>query len=110
MAAKLEAVVREHAQDLVGLQEAQDMLDGLSRSAPALVQHVVPHPVDLKLLSEVLRKLAAEGVSIRPLRQILESLALHAPSESDPARLADISTAQVTDCDCLDGAEPPCAR
>ena len=66
------------------------MLDQLERAYPALVRHVVPKPVGLTLLADVLRRLVEEGVSIRPLREVLEALALHAPTEKDPVTLTEL--------------------
>ncbi|UJR79552.1 flagellar biosynthesis protein FlhA [Sandaracinus amylolyticus] len=87
LAVHLELAVRRRAADLVGLQEVQSMLDQLERTHPALVRHVVPKPIALPLLADVLRRLVSEGVSIRPLREILEALAV--ASTSDAAVLAD---------------------
>lgn len=75
VARELEALLRRHAPDLVGIDEAQRMLDRLETTDPALVRAVVPNPVPLRLLVDVLRRLLAEGVSIRPLKQVLEALA-----------------------------------
>jgi type III secretion protein V len=78
------------AHDLVGLQECQAMLDQLERAYPALVRNVVPKPVSLILLTDVLRRLVEEGVSIRPLREILEALATYAPNEKDAMTLTEL--------------------
>ncbi len=86
----LDRVVRRHAGEFVGLQETQSMLDQLERAYPALVRNVVPKPMPLSLLADVLRRIADEGVSIRPLREILETLALHAPTEKDPIELTEL--------------------
>ena len=85
----LEEVVRRRAHELVGLQETQTMLDQLERAYPALVRNVVPKPVALPLLADILRRLVEEGVSIRPLREILEALAIHAAAEKDPVVLTE---------------------
>ncbi len=77
------------ADELLDLQATQGLLDALERSAPALVREVVPKPVSLRLLSEVLRRLLAEGVSIRPLARILELLGREAAAGSDPAALVE---------------------
>ncbi|MFW5920384.1 MAG: FHIPEP family type III secretion protein, partial [Polyangiales bacterium] len=90
VARNLGMVVRRRAHDLVGLQEAQTMLDQLERAYPALVRNVVPKPVTLALLTDVLRRLVEEGVSIRPLREILEALATYAPNERDPVALTEL--------------------
>jgi type III secretion protein V len=58
---------------LVGIQETQLLLDSLEPSAPALVREVT-RQVPAQLLAEVFRRLLEEGVSIRPLRTILEAL------------------------------------
>ncbi|BDG04357.1 flagellar biosynthesis protein FlhA [Anaeromyxobacter oryzae] len=61
------------AAELVGVQEVQVLLDGLEPAAPALVREVT-RQLPAPLLAEVLRRLVQEGVSIRPLRTILEAL------------------------------------
>ncbi|MBO6939212.1 MAG: type III secretion system export apparatus subunit SctV [Deltaproteobacteria bacterium] len=106
----LGAVVRRRAGQLLGLQEAQSMLDQLERAYPALVRHVVPKPVSLSLLTDVLRRLVEEGVSVRPLREILESLATHAPNERDPVALTELVRSalrqQITHHHSVDGVLP----
>jgi type III secretion protein V len=57
---------------LVGIQETQQLLDSLEPSAPALVREAA-RQLPPQLLAEVLRRLLEEGVSIRPLRTILEA-------------------------------------
>jgi type III secretion protein V len=87
----LGARARVHAHELLGLQETQSLLDALEKSAPALVRQLVPKPISLQLLTEVLRKLLRVGVSIRPLAQILEALAGAAAGgqADDPSALAE---------------------
>jgi len=103
-------MVQRRAHELVGLQEVQSMLDQLERAYPALVRNVVPKPVGLPLLTDVLRRLAEEGVSIRPLREILEALATYAPGERDPIALTELVRAslrrQVTYRHARDGVLP----
>jgi type III secretion protein V len=66
--------LRSSAAQFVGIQETQAMLDALEATHPALVRHVVPKPLGVTLLAEVLRRMAEERVSIRNLRDVLESL------------------------------------
>jgi type III secretion protein V len=75
------------AHQLVGVQEAQSLLDGLEPIAPALVREAA-RQLPPATLAEVLRRLVEEGVSIRPLRTILEAL-LEAGGERRPAALAE---------------------
>jgi type III secretion protein V len=73
VAAAAAAALRRDAHRLVGVQEVQSFLDGLEPGSPALVREVgrqLPAP----LVAEVLRRLLEEGVSIRPLRAILEAM------------------------------------
>jgi type III secretion protein V len=79
-----------HAHQLVGVQEAQSLLDALEPSAPALVREVA-RQLPPAALAEVLRRLVEEGVSIRPLRTILEALLEAAGSERRPAALAEVA-------------------
>ncbi len=106
----LGAVVRRRAGQLVGIQEAQSMLDQLERAYPALVRNVVPKPVAIALLTDVLRRLVEEGVSVRPLREILEALATYAPNERDPVSLTELVRAslrqQITHQHAIDGVLP----
>jgi type III secretion protein V len=89
IACHLERLVRRRPQDFLDLQDVQDALDQLSESVPALVRAVIPTPIPLPLLVEILRRLVQEQVTIRPLRQILEALSIHAHGQSDPAELAE---------------------
>lgn len=82
--------MRRRAHELIGLQDVQGMLDQLERVVPALVRNVVPKPVSLPQLTDILRRLLEEGVSVRPLREILEALATFAPLERDPVALSEL--------------------
>ena len=90
VSAALERAVRRRARELVGMQEVQAMLDQLERAYPALVKNVVPKPVSLALLTDVLRRLVEESISVRPMREILEALATYAPNERDPITLTEL--------------------
>jgi type III secretion protein V len=89
LADALAEVLIARAPDFMGLQPAQLLLDELSRVAPASVQQVVPKLVSLATLSEILRRLVEEGVSVRDLASILEALAQVAHVEKDPLVLTE---------------------
>jgi type III secretory pathway component EscV len=91
VAQSVEMLARRHAAELFGMQETQQLIDGLERGAPALVHSAMPKPVSLRLLCDVLRCLLDEGVAIRALGPIFEALSAeaHAPGTHDPAQLAD---------------------
>lgn len=89
------ALLTVRAPDFVGLTEVQQLLDQLEQHAPASVRQVVPKPVSLTTLTEVLRRLVEEGVSIRDLKLILEALAQIASSEKDPLNLTEFVRSQM---------------
>ena len=89
LAQALAEVLVARAPDFMGLQPAQLLLEELSRVAPASVQQVVPKLVSLATLSEILRRLVEEGVSVRDLASILEALAQVAHVEKDPLVLTE---------------------
>ena len=93
--AQAEATIRLRAQDYVGLNETQKLLDELEQFSPALVRNVVPKPVSVAILADVLRRLVEERVSIRDLRAILEALATVAGTEKDPLNLTEYVRSQL---------------
>ena len=90
LATHLGELLRANAHRLLGRQEVQHLLDVLARSAPKLVDDVVPGLLPLGDLVRVLRNLAREGVSIRDLRTILEALAELVPQTRDPEQLTEM--------------------
>ena len=70
----LASVARRHAPLLLGLQDVQLLVDALDARCPALVRPVL-EKVPLPVLTDVLRRLLQEGVSVRNLRGVLETLA-----------------------------------
>ena len=88
-------LLRERAADFLGLAEVQRLLDELEQFAPATVRNVVPKPVSLVLLTEVLRRLLEERVSVRDLRTILEALSTLAATEKDPLSLTEYVRGQM---------------
>ena len=88
-------LLRARAADFLGLHETQQLLDQLEQLAPAVVRQVVPKPISLQVLADVLRRLVEERVSIRDLRAVLEALAVFGPSERDPLQLAELVRSQL---------------
>lgn len=86
---RLTASAKANVSRFIGVQETQAMLEQLEGPFPATVQEVVPRQVSLQQLTEVLKRLAEEGISIRNLRGILEILADRARGETDPIVLTE---------------------
>jgi type III secretion protein V len=81
--------LKRRAGDFLGLHEVQWMVTRQKDMYPALVAEVTPKPVSPLLLTEVLHRLADEGVSIRDLKSIFEALAKWGPIEQDVLTLTE---------------------
>jgi flagellar biosynthesis protein FlhA len=79
IARQVEAVFRQHAPELLGRTEVQQLLETLARSHPGLVEDVTPRHLPLTSVQAVLQQLIAENVSIRDTRTLFETLAARAP-------------------------------
>jgi flagellar biosynthesis protein FlhA len=75
VATHLSQILFAHASELLGADDVQGLLDNLERSAPTLVESVVPKLVPLHTLTAVLRALLADRMPIADLPRILEELA-----------------------------------
>ncbi|MCX7166911.1 MAG: flagellar biosynthesis protein FlhA [Rhodocyclales bacterium] len=87
IATHLNHVILSHATELLGRQETQALLDHLASESPKLVEDLVPKQLPLGVLQRVLQNLLEEGVNIRDMRTIIETLADHAPRTQDPLEL-----------------------
>ncbi|MDH3222823.1 MAG: flagellar biosynthesis protein FlhA, partial [Gemmatimonadota bacterium] len=81
--------LKRHAADLLGRQDVQEMVDMLKASHPALIEEVVPAKVPLGVLHRVLQRLLKEGIPIRNLVTILETLADASEHTKDPEALTE---------------------
>ena len=84
IATHLSSVIQAHAHELLGHEEVQHLLNSLAKSAPRLVEDLVPKTLSLGVVVRVLQGLLAEHVPIRNLRAIVETLAEHASRTQDP--------------------------
>ncbi len=78
----IDEVIRRHLHEIVGRQEAQELLTLLAKDSPKLVEDIVPQVISLGELSMIMRGLLREGVSVRDIRTILETVAEH-PGKKD---------------------------
>jgi flagellar biosynthesis protein FlhA len=90
LATHLAEVIRTHAAELLTRQQVRKLLDAHAEQAPKVVEEIVPAIVSLSVLHRTLRALVEEGVSIRDLGSILETLAEYAPKIEDPDLLTDL--------------------
>jgi flagellar biosynthesis protein FlhA len=87
IATHLSHLLQSHAHELLGHEEVQQLLNRLSKSAPKLIEDLVPKILPMSVVVKVMQYLLLERVPIRNLRTICESLAELAPKNQDPAAL-----------------------
>jgi len=85
----LTELIRTHAAELLTRQETKQLLDTLRDQNAAAVEDVVPDKLGLGEVQRVLQQLLREGVSIRDLGTILESIGDRAAATRDPAALVE---------------------
>jgi flagellar biosynthesis protein FlhA len=90
VATHLNHLITTHAAELLGRQEVQSLLDHLAKDAPKLVEDLVPKMLPLGTLQKVLQNLLIEGVHIRDMRTIIETLAEHVARSQEPSELTAI--------------------
>jgi flagellar biosynthesis protein FlhA len=88
MATHLSHLMQVQASKLLSRTETQQLVDHVSKLAPKLIEEVVPKMVSIAVFQKVLQLLLDESVHIRDIRTIIESLAEHAGTATDPAELA----------------------
>ncbi len=84
LATHLDHLIRQHASELLGRQETQDLLDHFKLSYPKLVEDVIPKVVSVATLQRILQMLLDENVPIKDLRTIIEVASEHPDKLSNP--------------------------
>ncbi len=87
IATHLSHLIREHAPELLGHEEVQQLLATLAKSAPKLVEDLTPKALPLSVVVRVLQNLLIEKIPVRQLRKIVEALVEHAPQSQEPGVL-----------------------
>ncbi|MBK1690105.1 flagellar biosynthesis protein FlhA [Rubrivivax gelatinosus] len=87
VATHLSHLMQMNASRLLGRVETQQLVEHVTKLAPKLIEDVVPKMVGIATLQKVLQLLLEEGVHIRDMRSIIECLAEHAATVTDPGEL-----------------------
>ncbi len=87
VATHMSHLIHLHAAELLGRQEVQQLLDHVGKSLPKLTEDLVPKLLPLATVQKVMQNLLDEGMHIRDMRTILETLAEHAAQTQDPSIL-----------------------
>jgi flagellar biosynthesis protein FlhA len=87
IATHLSHLLQSHAHELLGHEEVQQLLNRLAKTAPKLIEDLVPKLLPMSVVVKVLQYLLLERVPIRNLRTVCETLAELAPKNQDPLAL-----------------------
>lgn len=87
IATHLNHLITTHAAELLGRHEVQQLLDHLAKDTPKLIEDLVPKLLPLSTLQKVLQNLLIEGVHIRDMRTIIETLSEFAMQTQDANEL-----------------------
>lgn len=79
MATHLSNVIQSHAAELLGREEVQQLLDHVGKESPRLTEDLVPKQIPLGTLQKVLQNLLDEGVHIRDMRTVIETISDQVP-------------------------------
>ncbi|MCL6503726.1 MAG: flagellar biosynthesis protein FlhA [Pirellulales bacterium] len=89
LATHLTEVVRRHADELLTRDATKHLIDQLKAVSPAVVDELIPNQMKLAEVQQILQMLLREGVPIRQLGPILETLGDYAPRTKDPVLLTE---------------------
>ena len=89
LATHLTEVIKQHASEILGRQETQNLIDNLSKTHQSLVQEVIPELLGVGEVQKVLAYLLDERISIRDMATIMEVLADYARVTKDPEILTE---------------------
>lgn len=89
VATHLTEIIKRHAHELIGRQEAKLLIENVKETYPALIEELIPSILSIGEIQKVLAKLLREKVSIRDLVTIFEALADHGSYTKDPDVLTE---------------------
>ncbi|MBC7404969.1 MAG: flagellar biosynthesis protein FlhA [Cytophaga sp.] len=87
IATHLNHLITTHAAELLGRHEVQQLLDHISKDTPKLIEDLVPKLLPISIMQKVLQNLLIEGVHIRDMRSIIETLSEYATHTQDANEL-----------------------
>ncbi|TDJ63922.1 MAG: flagellar biosynthesis protein FlhA [Proteobacteria bacterium] len=90
VATHLSQIVQDHAHELLGHEEVQQLLDGLAKVTPKLVEDLVPEILPLSTVVKVMQNLLSEQVPVRDVRTILEVLSEHGLKSQESVALTAV--------------------
>lgn len=83
IATHLTEIIRQHIHEILTRQDVQNLINNIQETQPVLVSELIPKLLNIGEVQKVLQNLLKEGISIRDLVTILETLADYAPTTRD---------------------------
>ena len=90
VATHISHLIQTHSAELLGRNELQQLLDYLAKIAPKLTEDLIPKLLPLATVQKILQNLLEEGMHIRDMRTILETLTEHAAQTQDAQQLTSL--------------------
>jgi flagellar biosynthesis protein FlhA len=84
VATHLSQLLTANAQELLGHEECQQLMDRLASASPKLVEELTPKLLPMSVITRVLQNLLEENIPLRNIRKIAETLAEHGSRSQDP--------------------------
>jgi len=84
IATHMSQVLQDHAHELLGHHEVQEILDRYAKASPKVIDEIIPKLIPLGTVVKVMQNLLRENIPIRDTRTILETLAENAARIQDP--------------------------
>ncbi len=84
VATHMSQILQDHAHELLGHHEVQEILDRFASDAPKVIDEIIPKLIPLGTVVKVMQNLLRENIPIRDTRTILETLAENAARTQDP--------------------------
>ncbi len=95
IATHLTETIRRHADEILTRDATKHLIEELKKTSPAVVEDLIPNVMRLAEVQQILQNLLREGVSIRQLGLILETLGDYAPRTKDPILLTEFVRARL---------------
>jgi len=90
VATHMSHLIHTHAAELLGRQELQQLLDHIGKLAPKLIEDLVPKLLPVSTVQKIMQNLLDEGMHVRDMRTILETLVEHATYTQDAMVLTSL--------------------
>lgn len=90
IATHMNSILKNNANELLGHEEAQQLLDIIGEKSPKIIEDLVPNKLSVSTITQVLKNLLEEGITLRDSRSIIENLLTASSKTKDASQLTAI--------------------